>query len=72
MELQVDLGKIVKITKVMTQGRSDVDQWVMSYWLSHSLNNGYYQAYGENSNPIVSIFKNLQIIHEHNPSNHLI
>lgn len=44
----------------------------MSYWLSYSLNNGYYQAYGENSNPTVSIFKNLQIIHEHNPSNHLI
>ena len=63
----------MKITKVMTQGRSDFDQWVMSYWLSYSLNNGYYQAYGENSNPIyVSIFKNLQIIHEHNPSNHLI
>ena len=54
MELQVDIGKVVKITKVLTQGRSDYDQWVKTYWLSYSLNGGYYQAYGESS-PVVSI-----------------
>ncbi|CAH3172036.1 unnamed protein product [Porites lobata] len=50
--IQVDLGKVVKITKVMTQGRSDYNQWVTSYWLSYSINNGYYQTYGENK-PII-------------------
>ncbi|KAJ7384396.1 EGF-like repeat and discoidin I-like domain-containing protein 3 [Desmophyllum pertusum] len=50
--IQVDFGKIVKITKVLTQGRSDYSQWVMSYWISYSLDNGFYQAYGEN-NPII-------------------
>ncbi|XP_068717618.1 uncharacterized protein [Montipora capricornis] len=47
--IQVDIGKVVKITKVLTQGRSDSDQWVKTYWLSYSLNGGYYQAYGESS-----------------------
>ena len=51
---QVDFGKVVKITKVLTQGRSDYNQWVTSYWISYSLNNGYYEAYGQ-SRAIVSI-----------------
>ena len=51
---QVDFGKIVKITRVFTQGRSDYDQWVTSYWISYSLNNGFYEVYGENG-PIVSL-----------------
>ena len=51
---QVDFGKIVKITRVFTQGRSDYDQWVTSYWISYSLNNGFYDVYGENG-PIVSL-----------------
>ena len=51
--LQIDFAKIVKITKVLTQGRNDYDQWVTSYWISYSLNNGFYKAYGEGS-PIVS------------------
>jgi len=52
--LQIDFAKIVKITKVLTQGRSDYAQWVTSYWISYSLNNGFYKAYGEGS-AIVSI-----------------
>ena len=52
--LQIDFAKIVKITKVLTQGRSDYDQWVTSYWISYSLNNGFYKAYSEGS-AIVSI-----------------
>ena len=52
--LQIDFAKVVKITKVLTQGRSDHNQWVTSYWISYSLNNGFYEAYGEGS-PIVSI-----------------
>ena len=51
---QVDFSKVVKITKVLTQGRSDYNQWVTSYWISYSLNNGYYEAYGQSS-AIVSI-----------------
>ncbi|XP_078348187.1 uncharacterized protein LOC144633234 isoform X3 [Oculina patagonica] len=50
--IQVDFGKVVKITKVLTQGRSDYTRWVKSYWISYSLNNGFYEVYGENG-PII-------------------
>ncbi|XP_067043371.1 uncharacterized protein [Acropora muricata] len=50
--IQVDVGKIVKITKILTQGRNDLNQWVKSFWLSYSLNDGYYQIYGEQS-PVI-------------------
>lgn len=34
--LRVDFGRIVKITKVATQGRQDYSQWVKTYTLSFS------------------------------------
>ena len=34
--LQVDFGRNVKITKFVTQGRQDANQWVKSYALSFS------------------------------------
>ena len=34
--LQIDLGKIVKITRIATQGRSDANWWVRKYILSYS------------------------------------
>ncbi|KAJ7376174.1 hypothetical protein OS493_036288 [Desmophyllum pertusum] len=35
--LQVDFGRNVKITKVATQGRQDLDEWVKSYSLAYSV-----------------------------------
>ena len=61
MNLQVDVGKVVKITKILTQGRNDLNQWVKSFWLSYSLNDGYYQIYGEQS-PVVSVVAVMLVI----------
>ena len=46
--IQVDLGKIVKITRLATQGRQDYPQYVKSYTLSYSLNCGLYESYNNN------------------------
>ncbi|XP_031562905.1 uncharacterized protein LOC116298543 [Actinia tenebrosa] len=43
--LQVDFGKAVKITRVASQGRQDHNQWITSYWLSYSQDDGLYDAY---------------------------
>jgi hypothetical protein len=36
--LQVDLGKVTRVTHIATQGRSDIIEWVKSYSLQYSLN----------------------------------
>ncbi|KAL9964359.1 hypothetical protein ACROYT_G027990 [Oculina patagonica] len=47
--LKVDFGRNVKITKFATQGRQDANQWVKTYKLSFSEENGQtYQTYQEN------------------------
>ena len=47
--LQVDFGRNVKITKFQTQGRQDWEQWVKTFTLSFSEENGKtYQTYQEN------------------------
>ena len=47
--LQVDLGRDVKITKYVTQGRQDSAQWVKSYTLSFSTEKEpVFQIYQEN------------------------
>ena len=47
--LQVDLGRDVKITKFVTQGRQDSEQWVKSYTLSFSTEKELvFQTYQEN------------------------
>lgn len=47
--LKVDFGRNVKITKFATQGRQDLDQWVKTYTLSFSEEDGStYQTYQEN------------------------
>ena len=43
--LQVDLGKATKISRIATQGRDDASQWVKSYWVSSSIDGGYYTEY---------------------------
>jgi len=34
--LQVDLGKYTTVTRIATQGRSDLDRWVTKYRLQYS------------------------------------
>lgn len=43
--IQVDLGKITKITGIATQGRQDADQWVKSYNLTYSVEGGPFLPY---------------------------
>lgn len=43
--LQIDFGKMVKITRIATQGRYDANQWVTQYILFSSLDGSAYQAY---------------------------
>ena len=47
--LQVDLGKISKITAVATQGRQENSQWVKSYTLEYSLYGTAFVPYKENN-----------------------
>ena len=46
--IQVDLGKITKITRIATQGRQDAAQWVKSYSISYSVNGGPFLPYNKN------------------------
>ena len=39
---QVDFGKIVKITTILTQGRHNAAQWVTKFIVSYSLDGGYF------------------------------
>ena len=73
--IQVDLGDIVKITKLATQGREDASQWVKSYTLSYSLNCGIFEPYNNNEVHVIRIksfnfsFKSTFFIRNGRPSN---
>ena len=43
--LQIDLGDILAITRIATQGRHDYDQWVESYLLSYSSDGETFENY---------------------------
>ena len=43
--IQVDLGKITKITRIATQGRQDASHWVKSYSLTYSVEGGPFLLY---------------------------
>ncbi|KAK3700595.1 hypothetical protein QZH41_001586 [Actinostola sp. cb2023] len=45
--LQVDLGKIAKITRVSTQGRADYSQWVKTYTIDYSVYGNAFEHYNE-------------------------
>ena len=54
--LQVDFGRNVKITKVATQGRQDVDEWVKTFTLAYSVDgSSNFQPYQVNDVDKVSI-----------------
>ena len=46
--IQVDLGKITKITRLATQGREDSSQWVKSYCITYSVEGGPFLPYNNN------------------------
>ena len=46
--LQIDLGKETIVTKLATQGRPSVDQWVKSYKILFSSDGGKWEEYKEN------------------------
>ena len=49
--LQVDLGTVVMVTKIATQGRNSnnlVSQWVRQYTIEFSENGTKFQQYGNN------------------------
>ena len=46
--IQVDLGKISKITRIATQGRQNVAHWVKSYSITYSVEGGPFLPYSNN------------------------
>jgi hypothetical protein len=44
--MQVDLGTEKRVTGVVTQGRSDVDEWVLEYRVEYSLNGKHFRPLG--------------------------
>ena len=56
--IQVDFGKTVKVTKIATQGRYNIRQWITKYIISYSQDCGFfeYQRDNETTNPRVSQF----------------
>lgn len=59
---QVDFGKIVKITSIITQGRHNAAQWVTKFMVSYSFDGGYFsfQLHHPYSVPRVNILNSLQ------------
>ena len=53
--LQIKLGRKTKITGVVTQGRQDANQWVITYSLSSSLDGRRFRPYRENGRVKVSL-----------------
>ena len=46
--IEVDLGKITKITRLATQGRQDSTQFVKSYTITYSVEGGPFLPYNGN------------------------
>lgn len=46
--IQVDLGKITKITRIATQGRQDAGHWVKSFSITYSVEGGPFLPYNDN------------------------
>ena len=60
--LQVDLGQITKITRVATQGRHGVDQWVTSYQLQYRGDGVNFHAYSEEGQSTNKVKKDAHIL----------
>ena len=45
--IQIDVGTTTVVTKVATQGRQDVPQWVRSYYLKYSTDGSNFHRYNK-------------------------
>ena len=43
--LQIDLGKVTKVTRIATQGRYDAGWWTKTYTLAYSVDGGTFMLY---------------------------
>ena len=72
--LQIDLGKVSKITAIATQGRDGEARWTIEYRIMYSLTGGYYMSYKTVNIEQVRLFslsENLNFINSPNkPSHH--
>jgi len=61
--IQVDLGDITKVTKIATQGRAELYEWVTEYKVSYSYDGGYFAFYksGQYGSDRVSYTKTLKL-----------
>ena len=55
--IQVDLGKITKISRIATQGRQDAGHWVKSYSLTYSFEGGPFLPYSDNQVCMIIIYR---------------
>ena len=46
--IQVNLGKIAKITRIATRGRQEAGHWVKSFSLTYSVEGGPFLPYNDN------------------------
>jgi len=46
--LQIDLGKVTKVTRIATQGRYDAGWWSKTYTLEYSEDGGTFKTYANN------------------------
>ena len=61
--LQVDLKRPTRLTKIATQGRQDVRQWVTRYYLTYSQDGVNFADFKENSNrKVMEAFLSLLIV----------
>ncbi|KAL9955591.1 hypothetical protein ACROYT_G036933 [Oculina patagonica] len=65
--IQVDLRKITKITRLATQGRQDVKQWVKSYSITYSVDGGLFRPYNDNQVLSGNKDSNTIVVHILNP-----
>lgn len=65
--MKVDFSKAVKINGVALQERQDANQWVTSYTLSYSQDDGIYTAYEKGKEIKESIDRNTPVVHALKP-----
>ena len=56
--LQIDLGALLKVTAVATQGRSNHDQWVTKYKLQYSDDGATFSYYMEAGQSVAKVKQN--------------
>jgi hypothetical protein len=55
--LQISFSKLMRIVKIATQGRRDVNQWVRRYRFFYSTDGAHFAVYKKNGNIKVGLVK---------------